>query len=517
MPAARAASTASRSGPLDEPHVSTASSPSPSISAQCAPKSKRRTCADACPSGRHGRAPGSTACPLGVGQAVGGVLTARRARDRHRRHAGRRVGVTLVVLGIGFGHQALGREVDVIRPIDHDPGLTERLVRQHDDGRLQRFGQMHRPLRGQQAVGNRQRRGHDMRRVAVQPVDGDVEVALLRLGGDAGRRPRSHHVDDDERDFRGHGEAEQFDHQRQAGTGRRRQRRHAAIARADDHVDRGQFVLGLHQHAAALRQRPRHPFQDLGRRRDRVAADEFDAAPQRAEARRLVAGDRPARPRAGSAGRASLGTVLSGATPTPTSTAFPLASIASGLRCPIDAAIAATIAVSGSPISLARMPRPIIATRPPSMPLASFVSGTNAIDAPEFFRNSGASPAAEIGDDQAVAIQWQLGGEAIDIVEIEREQHVEPIAGRLHRLGGEPDASRPPRRRESAVRSIASSGRRARNWPRRRAGSDRRSSRRRRLIRSARSTAIWRATALSSDSSLDLPVQGRRPRDDCKW
>ncbi len=83
-------------------------------------------------------------------------------------------------------------------------------------------------------------------------------------------------------------------HQRQARAGGGRQRGHAAVGRADDHVDRGQFVLGLQQRAADLGQRRRHPFEQLGRRRDRVGGDEAHAAAHGAEAGGLVAADLPA-------------------------------------------------------------------------------------------------------------------------------------------------------------------------------------------------------------------------------
>ena len=55
-----------------------------------------------------------------------------------------------------------------------------------------------------------------------------------------------------------------------------------------------ELVLGLQQRAADLGQRGRHPFEQLGRRRDRIGGDEADAAADRAVARGLVAADEPA-------------------------------------------------------------------------------------------------------------------------------------------------------------------------------------------------------------------------------
>ena len=200
-------------------------------------------------------------------------------------------------------------------------------------------GRWTRPLRGQQAIGDVERRDDDMRRVAVQAVDRDVEVALFGFRRDAGRRAAAHHVDDNQRRLGGDGEAKRFDHQRQAGTGRRGQRGNAAETRADDHVDRGQFILRLHQHAAALLQRRGQPFEDFGRRRDRIAGDEFDAALDRAESGRLIAGDRPA-----VGGRLSREATLtpgrvagsSCAAAAPCRTARSLAANASGFFLPID-------------------------------------------------------------------------------------------------------------------------------------------------------------------------------------
>mgnify|MGYP002137566435 CR=1 FL=1 len=88
-------------------------------------------------------------------------------------------------------------------------------------------------------------------RVAVQAVDREGQVALLALGRDAGGRPAAHHVDDDDGHLGGHRQADAFGHQRQARASGGRQRGHAAVGGADDHVHRGQLVLGLPPRAAA--------------------------------------------------------------------------------------------------------------------------------------------------------------------------------------------------------------------------------------------------------------------------
>ncbi len=134
-------------------------------------------------------------------QAVGGVLPARGARQRHGRHPAHCQGIALVIFAGALRGLAPGQEGNIRRPVDDGARLAQELVREHDGRRLHGLGQMHRPLCREQAVGDRQRRHHHMRGVAVQAVDGDVEVGLLRLGRDAGGRPAAHDVDDDERNL----------------------------------------------------------------------------------------------------------------------------------------------------------------------------------------------------------------------------------------------------------------------------------------------------------------------------
>ena len=160
-------------------------------------------------------------------------------------------------------------------------------------GRLQRFREIGRPLRREHAIADRLRRQHEMRRVAVHAVDGDIQVGLLGFGGNAGRWPAAHHVHDHDRDFRGGGEAERFDHQRKPGPGGCRQRRRAAIGCADDHVDCGEFVFGLQQRPADFGKVRREPFEDFRRRRDRIGGGKANAAADGAERGRLVARQQP--------------------------------------------------------------------------------------------------------------------------------------------------------------------------------------------------------------------------------
>ena len=83
-------------------------------------------------------------------------------------------------------------------PFD-DASLIEFVARrarldEMDLERLQRLGEPHGPLGRAQAIGHRVRRHHHVRRVAVQAVDRERQVALLALGRDAGRRSAAHHV-----------------------------------------------------------------------------------------------------------------------------------------------------------------------------------------------------------------------------------------------------------------------------------------------------------------------------------
>jgi hypothetical protein len=232
-----------------------------------------------------------------VFEAVGGVGQARRAGDGHRRNAGAGHRIALVTLAVdgGLGHFTLADEGQFGGLGQDGAGLAHGLVGQHQGRHLHGFRQMHGPLRGEQAVGHRVGGDHDVRRVAMQAVDRDVEVALLGLGGDAGGGTDAHHVHHHQRHFGGHGKAQRFDHQRQAGAGCCGHRRHAAVGGTDDLVDRGQFVFGLHQHAADLGQRRGEPFEDFGGRGDWVGGDETHTAANRAEAGGLVAGNAPAR------------------------------------------------------------------------------------------------------------------------------------------------------------------------------------------------------------------------------
>ena len=113
---------------------------------------------------------------------------------------------------------------------------------------------------------------------------------LLRLGRHPGRGAGPLAVDDDEADLGRAEVADRLLHERDAGPGRRGHRPRPGHRGAERHVDRRQLVLGLDGHAAELRQPRREPFEDLRRRRDRVAGEEPPAGDEEAERDGLVAG-----------------------------------------------------------------------------------------------------------------------------------------------------------------------------------------------------------------------------------
>ena len=156
------------------------------------------------------------------------------------------------------------------------------------------FRQAHRPLGGEGAVADVGGRQHQVGGVAVEAMEGDVEIRLLRLGGDAGGGAAAHDVGDDDGGLAGHRQAQALHHQAQAGTGGGGEGGHPTEGAADDHVHRGQFVLGLEQAAADLFQAGRQPLQHLGGRGDGVGGDEAHPAAQGPQAAGLVAAHVPA-------------------------------------------------------------------------------------------------------------------------------------------------------------------------------------------------------------------------------
>ncbi len=82
--------------------------------------------------------------------------------------------------------------------------------------------------------------------VAVRGVGAGDQVGLLRAGRHAGGRAAALHVDDRDRDLGEVGQADELGHQRHARAGGGGECARAVPAGADDHADRSQLVLGLH-------------------------------------------------------------------------------------------------------------------------------------------------------------------------------------------------------------------------------------------------------------------------------
>ena len=377
-------------------------------------------------------------------EAVGGVLGARRAGNGHRRDARRRVAVALVIGRVRLGDETPGRDRLDLGRVDDGARLAHELVGEHDRRRLQRLREFDRPGRRREAIGDRARRDDEARRVAVQAADGKRQVALLALGRDAGRRPAAHDVDDDDRHLGRDGQPDAFRHQRKTRSRRRGQRRHAAERRADDHVDRGEFVLRLQQRAADTGQRRRHPFEQLGRGRDRIGGDEADAAAQRARTGRFVAAEQPA---CAVPGAARGGVRRCGGQPRH------LRQIGrhgdarlQRLQVRVERAVAALPARAHRRFErLRRQPaeRAGDAERDHVDPAAGngldhLLQRQRRLARPRGEEDLGDFAALGVADKQAAGVQRDLVGEAVDVLPVDREQQVEAVVERAERRA--PDA-----------------------------------------------------------------------------
>ena len=164
-----------------------------------------------------------------------------------------------------------------------------RLVAQDDHRRAEFPRDVHRLDRRVEAVLDARRREHHARAVAVTAEDRDVQVALLLVRRHARARPAALHIDDHHRHLRHRGPAERLGLQRNSRPARSRHRDAAAVAAAERHRDRRDFILGLDERAAVFRQLAAQQFHHLAPRRDRVACAEAHARRDDAEGERLVA------------------------------------------------------------------------------------------------------------------------------------------------------------------------------------------------------------------------------------
>src|SRR3990172_1903374 len=112
------------------------------------------------------------------------------------------------------------------------------------------------------------------RTVSVDPEFAVHDVALAGAGRNAGRRAAAHDVDDHARDLGQHREPHVLLLEREAGAGSGREGLRSREGSADHRGHRGDLVLHLQERPADLRETPRHELGHLGRRGDRVAAEE---------------------------------------------------------------------------------------------------------------------------------------------------------------------------------------------------------------------------------------------------
>ena len=128
--------------------------------------------------------------------------------------------------------------------------------------------------------------------VAVRGIGAGRDIALLRAGWHAGRRPGALDIEKNRRNFSKISQSDELLHQGNAGAGRRRKRARAVPAGADHDADRGEFVLGLDDRVfglfgvridAQLGAMSGEGVRERGRWRDRIPSADGRATINRAE------------------------------------------------------------------------------------------------------------------------------------------------------------------------------------------------------------------------------------------
>jgi len=172
------------------------------------------------------------------------------------------------------GGQVDDRQLPGIGDLDPLPHVPDDLVEGDDHGGAVLLRKVERPDRLGEDLLDVGRSEADDRVVAVRPPLALHDVALAGAGRNAGRRPAAHHVDDDARNLGQHGEPHVLLLEREAGTGGGGKGLAARERAADHRRHRRDLVLHLQEGPADLREAPRHELGHLGRRGDRVAAEE---------------------------------------------------------------------------------------------------------------------------------------------------------------------------------------------------------------------------------------------------
>ena len=112
-------------------------------------------------------------------------------------------------------------------------------VEHDEDRRLQPVGEVERGRAELERLGRILREQQDVLSVAVRSIGREHDIRLLGARRHAGRGAAALHVEDDRRDLGKIGEAEEFLHQRNAGTRGRRERARAVPGSAGDDAERG--------------------------------------------------------------------------------------------------------------------------------------------------------------------------------------------------------------------------------------------------------------------------------------
>ena len=185
----------------------------------------------------------------------------------------------------------------------------------------------------------------------------------------------------------------------------------------------------------------RQPFDEIGRRRDRIAADEAHATAQRAQGDRLVTADQPVpvparRPHAqverkpGRCGEAGDGADAVGVHHVLVTTGKDL-----GDR---DLEIAGRQADEAADGAHGEHVHPLCAA-PMLDALAHGECDRARLRSGDIRRRDAR---LRIGNDDARLVERNLGGKLIELLPVERDEHVVAVGRRLHRLGGNLHQSR---------------------------------------------------------------------------
>ena len=119
-------------------------------------------------------------------------------------------------------------------------------IGENEDRRLQSLGEIEGLLRELVALFDRAGQQHHVLGIAMRQESDRQHVALHGAGGHAGRRPDALDVEDHTRQFGVIAQTGKLRHERNARPGGRRHRAGASPAGAEDHADRGQLILRLH-------------------------------------------------------------------------------------------------------------------------------------------------------------------------------------------------------------------------------------------------------------------------------